>query len=131
MRPTNGSGTAASGWRSKRPWRRPKRSDREGATAMRERWRIAILALCAAVAVCAVATFFGNGLGYLGIPRVGLWGMQQIPGKPFTFVVTSLDLEGAAVRAGIRPGDVIDVRMQPEIVRFWLVSEPIAHRPVQ
>jgi len=97
---------------------------------MRERWRIAILALCAAVAVCAVATFFGNGLGYLGIPRVGLWGMQQIPGKPFTFVVTSLDPEGAAVRAGIRPGDVIDVRMQPEIVRFWLVSEPIAHRPV-
>ncbi len=97
---------------------------------MSGRWRAAILPLCVVAALLLLASEFGGILGFGGIPRVGFWGMQLVPDKPFTFVVTSLDPGQSADRAGIRPGDVIDVRSQPEIVRFWLLNEPIAASPV-
>lgn len=94
------------------------------------RWRIAIIALCTVAALMLAASLLGSGFGLGGLPRTGLWGMQLLPDKPFTFVVTSLDPGQAASRAGIRPGDVIDMRMQSAIVRFWLLNEPIADRSV-
>lgn len=97
---------------------------------MKGGWKIAIPAFCALAALLLVASnlfgLFGHGGG---VQRVGLWGMQLVPDKPFTFVVTSLDPGQSADRAGIRTGDVIDMRMQSTIVRFWLLDEPIAGRP--
>jgi hypothetical protein len=90
------------------------------------RWRIAIITLCAFAMLILAASLFGSGFGLGGLPRTGLWGMQLLPDKPFTFVVTSLDPGQAASRAGIHPGDVIDMRMQNVIVRFWILNEPIA-----
>ncbi|HEY1975288.1 MAG TPA: hypothetical protein VGG89_01915 [Candidatus Baltobacteraceae bacterium] len=96
---------------------------------MSGRWKVAILSLCAGSALLLLASQLFGLLGYGGMPRVGLWGMQVVPDKPFTFVVTSLDPGQGADRAGIRPGDVIDMRAQPLTVRFWLLDEPIAGRP--
>jgi hypothetical protein len=89
-----------------------------------------MITLCAFAVLILAASFFGSGFGFGGLQRTGLWGMQLFPDKPFTFVVTSLAPGQAADRAGIRPGDVIDMRMQSVIVRFWLLNEPIAGRPV-
>jgi hypothetical protein len=91
-----------------------------------ERWRIAIITLCAFAVLLLAASFFGSGFGLGGLPRTGLWGMQLSPGKPFMFVVTSLDPGRGASRAGIRTGDEIDMRTQSLMVRFWLLDEPIA-----
>lgn len=93
------------------------------------RWRIAIITLCAFAALLMVASVFGGTLGLAGVTRVGLWGMELVPSQPFTFVVTSLDPGQAADRAGIRPGDVIDMRAQSTIVRMWLLAEPVAALP--
>jgi hypothetical protein len=95
------------------------------------RWRFALISLCAFAALLAAASFFGSGFGIGGLPRVGFWGMELVPGRPFTFVVTSLDAGRAAQRAGIRPGDVIDLRAQSTIVRMWLLAEPVADLPAQ
>lgn len=94
------------------------------------RWKIPMLSLCAASALLLIASEVFGLLGYGGGQRVGLWGMQLFPDKPFTFAVTSIDPNSGADRAGIRPGDVIDMRAQPAIVRFWLINEPIARKPV-
>jgi len=93
------------------------------------RWRIAIITLCAFAVLLLAGSLFGSGFGLGGLSPTGLWGMQLSPDKPFTFVVTSLDPGRAASRAGIRPGDQIDMRMQSLLVRFWLLDEPIAGRP--
>lgn len=96
---------------------------------MTQRWRIAILVLCVVAELMQLASL-SSIFGFGPIKRFGLWGMQLVPGKPYTFVVTSLDPGQAADRAGILPGDVIDMRMHPTIVRFWLLDEPLAGRPV-
>lgn len=88
------------------------------------------LTLCAFAVLLLAGSLFGSGFGLGGLPRTGLWGMQLSPGKPFTFVVTSLDPGRGASRAGIRTGDQIDMRMQSLLVRFWLLDEPIAGRSV-
>lgn len=95
---------------------------------MSRRWRMWILVLCVAAEMLQLASIAGM-LGIGGIPRYGLWGMQIVPGKAFTFVVTSLDPGRAADRAGILAGDEIDMRAQPTIVRFWLLNEPIVGHP--
>jgi hypothetical protein len=89
------------------------------------RWRIAMIALCAFAGLLAAASFFGSAFGWGGVPRIGLWGMELLPLRPYTFVVTSLDTGQAAERAGIRPGDEIDMRAQSTIVRMWLIAEPV------
>jgi hypothetical protein len=96
-----------------------------------ERWRIAAIALCAVAMLLWAASLFGSGYGLGGFPRTALWGMQLVPDAPFTFRVTSLDPGGAADRAGIRPGDVIDTRMQSPIARFWILNEPVAWSTVE
>ena len=94
------------------------------------RRRAALVALCAFAMLLIVVSYVGSGFDVAGVPRFGLWGMQLSPSQPYTFVVTSLDPGRAADRAGIRPGDVVDMRIQPLIVRFWILDEPIAGRPV-
>jgi hypothetical protein len=93
------------------------------------RWRIGMIALCALAALLAAVSFFGGVFGMGGVPRVGFWGMELMPARPYTFVVTSLDAGRAADKAGIRPGDVIDMRAQSAIVRMWLLDEPVAGLP--
>lgn len=94
-----------------------------------KRWTIAIIVVCGILELLQLISFAGiRGIG--PIPQYGLWGMQVVPDKPFTFVVTSLDPGRAADKAGVRPGDVIDVRQQPAIVRYWILDEPIAGHPV-
>ena len=96
-----------------------------------QRWRIAAIALCAIAMMLWAASLFGSGYGLGGLPRTALWGMQLVPGAPFTFRVTSLDPGGAADRAGIRPGDIVDTRMQSPIARFWILNEPVAWSTVE
>ena len=96
-----------------------------------QRWRIAAIALCAVAMLLWAASLFGSGYGLGGLPRTALWGMQVVPGAPFTFKVTSLDPGGAADRAGVRQGDIIDTRMQSPIARFWVLNEPVAWSTVE
>src|SRR5215469_15045914 len=77
-----------------------------GAEVTPQRWRVAMVSLCVVAALLLIVEILGGIFG-IGFPRLGLWGMQQVPDKPFTLVITSLDPGGAADRAGIRSGDVI------------------------
>jgi hypothetical protein len=96
-----------------------------------KRWRFAMMALCALAALLLAISCFGGLFGLAGIARVGLWGMELVPSQPYTFTVTSLYAGGGAERAGIRPGDVIDMRAQSTIVRMWILNEPVAHYPAK
>lgn len=93
------------------------------------RWSVGIVVLCVVLELLQLASLSAI-LGIGPVPQYGLWGMQLVPDKPFTFVVTSLDPGQAADKAGFLPGDVIDVRQQPEIVRFWILDEPIFGHPI-
>jgi GAF domain len=94
-------------------------------------WRAAILTLCAIAAIGAVAEFFGaSGLGE-ATSWMGIWGNTlATSSEPFYFRVGSIDPGRASARAGLRQGDLIDIRRSSAIERFGLFGQPFAGRPV-
>ena len=98
-------------------------------------WRLLLLAICAFVAAfTAYDLLFGIGFGstLTGItPVAGLWGNNLVPATvPFHMCVLSIDPGGASDLAGIRAGDLIDLRENSPLERFWLLGQPLTGRPV-
>jgi hypothetical protein len=94
---------------------------------MRSRWLL--LCLCAfgaAWIVAAAASNFGvRGFAY-GWYDVDTFATTQ----PYVVRFDSPQPDGAGARAGIRAGDLLDLREQPAEVRWWLAFQPIAGRPI-
>jgi len=95
------------------------------------RWRAVILTLCAIAAIGAVVEFFAaSGLSE-ATSTMGIWGNTlAASSEPFYFRVGSIDPGRASDRAGLRQGDLIDIRRSSRIDRFGLFGQPLAGRPV-
>ncbi len=93
--------------------------------------RAMLLVLCATAAIVSAAEFFGAS-GFGGAPPwLGIWGNTEASsGVPFQILVRSTDPGGASDRAGIRAGDLIDVRRSALIERFSLFGQPLNGRAV-
>ena len=94
-------------------------------------WRAAILALCGIAALAAIAEFFGAvGLGGAP-PWLGIWGNTvAASSQPFNITIQSIDPGGASDRAGLRPGDLVDLRANDLVDRFSLLGQPLNGRSV-
>jgi hypothetical protein len=94
-------------------------------------WRAVILTLCAIAAIGAVVEFFGaSGLGRPA-SSMGIWGNTlATSSEPFYFRVGSIDPGRASARAGLRQGDLVDIRRNSPIERFGLFGQPLAGRSV-
>ena len=94
-------------------------------------WRSAILALCGITALAAVAEFFG-AVGMGGAPPwLGIWGNTvAASSQPFNLTIQSVDPGGASDRAGLRPGDLVDLRANNLVDRFSLLGQPLNGRSV-
>ncbi len=88
-----------------------------------------LMALCALAAVWLAAYAFDNfGLG--GRPLFGWWDSYRAPsGAPFTLAFKPPRPGGATERAGIRAGDVADLRDQSYAARVVLLSQPLGTQP--
>ncbi len=93
-------------------------------------WRTIFLTLCAAGALFCVASFVDQaGLG--GSPWYGIWGgyFDGSP-QPYRMTFRGVDSGGPADRAGLREGDLIDVRVNTPRERLSMVGQPLAGRPI-
>lgn len=94
---------------------------------MRSKWLL--LCLCAFgaawIVASAVSNFGVRGFAY-GWYDVDTFATTQ----PYVVRFDSPQPDGAATRAGIRAGDLLDLRDQPADVRWWLAFQPIAGRPI-
>lgn len=90
---------------------------------MMPRWLLLCLcAFCAAWIVAAAASNFGvRGFAY-GWYDVDTFSTTQ----PYVVRFDSPQPDGAAVPAGIRAGDLLDLREQPTDTRWWLAFQPVA-----
>ena len=95
-----------------------------------ERWKWPLLAaavVCLVWASFAVLTYFGLGTK----SWFGYWGMITYPtGQPFVDVIEPPQPGLPADRAGIKGGDLIDLREQSFEARVGLFAQPFAHRPI-
>ncbi len=94
-------------------------------------WRAVILALCAVTAFAAVAEFFG-AIGMGGDPPwLGIWGSTvAASSQPFNLAIRSIDPSGPSYRAGVRRGDLVDLRANNLADRFSLLGQPLSERSV-
>jgi hypothetical protein len=94
---------------------------RSGVKVRRIAWRPVLLAICAfAALVQVVGDFDATGMGGAP-PWLGRLGANTSgSSKPFNLVVTSVDPSGPAARAGLRGGDLIDIRANTIAQRFSL-----------
>lgn len=95
-------------------------------------WRAALLAFCAAGALLVLGAFLDQaGMG--GSPAwYGVWGGYFSGSSvPYHLSFRGVDPGGPADRAGIREGDLVDVRGLSPRERFSLMGQPQAGRPVR
>jgi hypothetical protein len=94
-------------------------------------WRAVILALCAIAALSAVTSVFSI-VGMGGAPPwSGRRGLQPtLASEPFSIRVASVDPGGPADRAGLRAGDIIDLRANSLQERYWIAGRPLSGRPL-
>jgi len=94
-------------------------------------WRPLLLAICALAALVQVASVLdATGIG--GIPPwQGWWGANAgTSSRPFSFAITSVDRGGPAARAGLRRGDLVDIRANTLLERYALFEVPLNGRPL-
>jgi hypothetical protein len=94
-------------------------------------WRPVLLTICALAALAQVADVLdATGMG--GAPSwQGWWGANTgASSKPFRLEVTSVDRGGPAAGAGLRRGDLIDIRPNTLIERYFLLEVPLDGRAV-
>jgi hypothetical protein len=95
-------------------------------------WRAVILTLCALTALASVATILCN-TGFGGRPpwsgREG-FGSDLLASEPFALKVREVEPGGPAWRAGIRHGDVIDLRTSSLQDRYWIDQRPLSGRQI-
>jgi hypothetical protein len=95
-------------------------------------WRGVILLFCALTAAFAVASFFDiTGAGGKP-PWYGLFGdVYELSGRPYYAEVSAVDPGGPADRAGLRNGDLVDIRANTLADRFRLLfGQPLAGQPI-
>jgi len=94
-------------------------------------WRTALLTLCAAAALFDVAAVLGQ-VGFGGAtPWYGIWGTYfGGSAEPYHLKVLTIDPGGPADLAGLRVGDLVDVRGHRLGERFELVGQPLSGRPI-
>lgn len=90
-----------------------------------------LLTICALAALAQVAAVLdATGMGGAP-PWQGLWGADiGASSKPFNLAVISVDRGGPAARAGLRRGDLIDIRSNTLIERYFLFEVPLNGRPL-
>src|SRR5579863_1121380 len=86
-------------------------------------WRSVLLTLCAVCAIVQVIQLC-DALGVGGAPPwFGVWGINfGASGEPYNLSALAVDPSGPAYRAGVRQGDLIDVRptkLVDRIAEFW------------
>ena len=90
------------------------------------RWRLVSLSLLSLLVTLFVAgTLFGIG----GRPWFGWWDSNALRATPYTVRIVEPRPGGATERAGIRGGDLIDLREQSLGSRIAVVSQLSATRP--
>ena len=90
------------------------------------RWRLVSLSLLSLLVTLFVAgTLFGVG----GRPWFGWWDSNALRAAPYTVRIVEPRPGGATERAGIRGGDLIDLREQTLGSRIAVVSQLSATRP--
>lgn len=88
-------------------------------------WRALLLSLCAAVALLAAVEVYLEYGGPNSTSFVGQWGDTVGASEvPFHLAVLSIDPGHGADRAGLRPGDLIDIKKNTAVERFWLFGQP-------
>ena len=94
-------------------------------------WHPVLLAICALAALVQVAGLF-DATGMAGAPPwLGSVGANSGPSsKPFNLAVTSVKPGGPAARAGLRRGDLIDIRANTLAERYSLFQAPLNGRPL-
>ncbi len=94
-------------------------------------WRPVLLTICALAALVQVAGVLdATGMGGAP-PWQGWWGAGTgATSKPFTLEVTSVESGGPAAGAGLRRGDLIDIRLSTLIQRYSLFDVPLNGRPL-
>jgi hypothetical protein len=94
-------------------------------------WRPLLLAICAVAALAQVA-YVLDATGTGGAPPwLGSLGANtSASSEPFHIAVTSVDPSGPAARAGVRPGDLIDIRQNTLVERYFLLESPLNGRAV-
>jgi hypothetical protein len=94
-------------------------------------WRPVLLAICALAALAQVADVLGaTGMGGAP-PWQGWWGATTgASSEPFNLAVTSVDRGAPAARAGLHPGDLIDIRANTLVERYALFGVPLNGRPL-
>src|SRR5579883_74855 len=94
-------------------------------------WRVLLLSLCAIVAVLAIVELLMGLAGPDSASLIGQWGDTVGPSsRPFHLTVLSIDRGRAADRVGLRAGDLIDMRANTPLERFWLLGQPPTDQPV-
>jgi len=94
-------------------------------------WRAALLSLCAVTALFTVACVLDQ-IGFGGkAPWYGLWGSTYGPsGQPYRLLVLNVDTGGPSDRAGVRSGDLVDMRSNTLVDRLAQFGQPLNGRPV-
>ena len=97
-------------------------------------WRAFLLSLCAITVLLSGAQLLDvTGAG--GAPWYGLWGaVMGASTAPYTIAVHAVDPGGPSDRAGLRQGDVVDVRTNILTDRFaelWDSGQPLLGKKIQ
>ena len=92
-------------------------------------WRPVLLAICALAALVQIAGVLdATGMGGAP-PWLGWWGANVgASSEPFNLAVTSVAPGGPAARAGLRRGDLIDIRANTLVERYSLFQAPLNGR---
>jgi hypothetical protein len=90
------------------------------------RWRLVSLSLLSLL----VTVFAGAAIdGFGGVPWFGWWDSNALRAAPYTVRIVEPRPGGATDRAGIRGGDLIDLREQSLGSRIAVVAQLSASRP--
>ena len=94
-------------------------------------WRALLVGLCAFVALLAGAQIYAESGGPNATALVGQWGdTVAVSSQPYHLKILSIDPGRGADRAGLRQGDLIDLRANAPAQRFWLFGQPPTGWPV-
>jgi hypothetical protein len=94
-------------------------------------WRPVLLAICGLAALVQVAGVL-DATGTGGAPPwLGWWGANAgASSEPFNLAITSVEPGGPAAKAGLRRGDLIDIRANTLVERYSLFEAPLNGRPL-